>query len=136
MYQFSTGVDSQGWFRKWKERLLTEEDAAGRAIRAMGYLLQRGKFKSERRKALLSARRSFRNNLKRMNYAWFHSRNLPVGSGVVEVACKMVVKQRMCRSGMRWTSEGGQTILSLRTAIKSSRWDACWTEYQALSLAA
>ena len=132
----SATYDSQGWFRKWKERLLTEKDSAGKAIRAMGYLLQRGKLKGERRKALLSARRFFRNNQKRMNYAWFHSRGLPVGSGVVEAACKMVVKQWMCRSGMRWTSEGGQTILSLRTAIKSSRWDACWTEYQALRLAA
>lgn len=132
----SATYDSQGWFRKWKERLLTDKGAAGKAIRAMGYLLQRGKLKGQRRKALLSARRFFRNNQMRMNYAWFHSRNLPVGSGVVEAACKMVVKQRMCRSGMRWTSEGGQTILALRTAIKSSRWDDCWTEYQALRLAA
>lgn len=128
--------DSQGWFRKWKERLLIEQGAAGKALRAMNYLLHREKLKGERRKALLSARRFFRNNLKRMNYAWFHSRGLPVGSGVVEAACKSVVKARMCRSGMRWTSEGGQTILSLRTVIKSSRWDACWTEYQALRLAA
>lgn len=128
--------DSQGWFRKWKERLLNEKDAAAKAIRAMSYLLQRGKLRGQRRKALLSARRFFRNNLKRMNYAWFHARGLPVGSGVVEAACKSVVKARMCRSGMRWTSEGGQTILSLRTVIKSSRWEDCWTEYQALRLAA
>lgn len=111
--------DSQGWFRKWKERLLTEDGAAGKAIRAMDYLIQREKLKGDRRTQLLSARRFFRNNLDRMNYAWFHSRGLPVGSGVVEAACKSVVKARMCRSGMRWTREGGETILSLRTAVSS-----------------
>ena len=128
--------DSQGWFRKWKERLLTEKGAAGRVIRAMNYLLQREKLKGERRSQLWAARRFFRNNLDRMNYAWFHSRGLPVGSGVVEAACKSVVKARMCRSGMRWTKEGGETILSLRTVIKSSRWDACWRECQSIRLAA
>lgn len=128
--------ESQGWFRKWKERLLTEKGAAGKAIRAMSYLLQRRKPKGEKRKDLLSARRFFRNNLEKMNYAWFHSRGLPVGSGVVEAACKSVVKARMCRSGMRWTKEGGQTILSLRTVIKSSRWESSWNSYQALRLAA
>jgi hypothetical protein len=132
----SATYESQGWFRKWKERLLTENGAAAKIIRAMSYLLKRLKVKGEKRTHLLSARRFFRNNLERMNYAWFHRRSLPVGSGVVEAACKSVVKARMCRSGMRWSKEGGETILALRTVIKSSRWDACWEEYQALRLAA
>ncbi|MEO6095335.1 MAG: hypothetical protein ABIW76_06550 [Fibrobacteria bacterium] len=132
----SATYDSQGWFRKWKERLLIEDGAAGKAIRAMNYLLKRGNLKGEKRTQLLSARRFFRNNLTRLNYTWFHSRGLPVGSGVVEAACKSVVKARMCRSGMRWTHEGGQTILSLGTVIKSSRWDECWNEYQSRRLAA
>jgi len=128
--------DGQGWFRKWKEGLLTKPGAAKRALRSMGYLLKSRNLKGKRRADLLVATRFFRNNQRRMNYAWFHSRNLPVGSGVVEAACKSIVKARMCQSGMRWTKEGGQTILSLRTIIKSNRWDACWSEYQAIRLAA
>ena len=132
----SATYDSQGWFRKWKERLLTERGAAERVLRAMGYLLKTSKLKGERRKDLLAARRFFRNNVHRMKYSWFHDRGLPVGSGVVEAACKSVVKARMCRSGMRWTEGGGQTILSLRSLIKSDRWQECWDECQALRLAA
>jgi hypothetical protein len=128
--------DGQGWFRKWKEALLTEHGAAKRALRAMGYLLKSRNLKGKRRTDLHSAMRFFRNNLKRMNYAWYHHRNLPVGSGVVEAACKSIVKARMCQSGMRWTHEGGETILSLRTIVKSNRWDECWREYQSLRLAA
>lgn len=128
--------DGQGWFRKWKEALLKEKGGAKRAIRAMEYLLKSRDLRGKRRTDLLSARRFFQNNLKRMNYAYFHSRNLPVGSGVVEAACKSVVKARMCLSGMRWTKAGGETILSIRTVIKSNRWDDCWREYQAVRLAA
>jgi hypothetical protein len=132
----SATYDGQGWFRKNKEKLLTERGAAMKVLRAMSYLLKSKNPKGKRRTDLLAARRFFRNNLKRMNYAWFHSRGLPVGSGVVEAACKSVVKARMCRSGMRWTKEGGQTVLSLRSVIKSNRWEACWSEYQALRLVA
>jgi len=52
------------------------------------------------------------------------------GSGVIEAACKSVVKCRLCRSGMRWTRQGGQTNLTLRTLVKSERWDAFWTLYK------
>jgi hypothetical protein len=39
-----------------------------------------------------------------MNYAEYLSKNIPIGSGVIEAAaCKIIIKQRMCNSGMRWT---------------------------------
>ena len=38
-----------------------------------------------------------------MNYAVFAAMSLPIGSGVTEAACKTLVKQRLCGSGMQWT---------------------------------
>ena len=50
-----------------------------------------------------------------------------IGSGVTEAACKTLVKQRLCRSGMRWKEDGAQTILSLRALLLTpTRWDQCW----------
>jgi hypothetical protein len=44
-----------------------------------------------------------------------------------EAACKTLVKQRLCCSGMRWTPAGAQTILSLRALVKTDcRWDQFW----------
>jgi len=43
-----------------------------------------------------------KNNLNRMNYAAHINQNLSIGSGVTETACKTLVKQRLCGSGMRW----------------------------------
>ena len=54
-------------------------------------------------------------------------------SGPVEAAAKTLVKTRMCRSGMRWSRPGGRHVLSLRTYLKSGRWDAMWQRYKAVS---
>ncbi len=49
-----------------------------------------------------------------MHYSRHQSDNLPIGSGVTEAACKTLVKQRLCHSGMRWKEAGAQAVLSLR----------------------
>ena len=51
-------------------------------------------------------------------------RGLPIGSGVVEAACKTLVTERMKRSGMRWREAGGQAILTLRGWMQSGRFEA------------
>ena len=47
--------------------------------------------------------------------------HLPIGSGTVESACK-VVAARMKGSGMTWTLERAQHMLQLRASIMSSRY--------------
>ena len=51
---------------------------------------------------------------------------LPIGSGVVEAACKTVIGHRLKRAGMRWSVEGGQSVLNLRVLVLSHRWEAFW----------
>lgn len=52
--------------------------------------------------------------------------NLPIGSGVVEAACKTLVTERLNRSGMRWGRAGGQAVMTFRSAIQSERFDPSW----------
>jgi hypothetical protein len=51
---------------------------------------------------------------------------IPIGSGVVEAACKTLVAQRMKCSGMRWGENGGQAILTVRGWSQSERFDHAW----------
>ena len=44
-----------------------------------------------------------------------------LAAGVIEGACRHLVKDRMKRSGMRWTLEGAQAMLDLR-AMRQSSW--------------
>jgi hypothetical protein len=60
----------------------------------------------------------------RMEYASRVAVNEPIGSGVTEAACKVIVKQRLCGSGMKWTEEGAAVVLSLRAlSYTPERWN-------------
>ena len=61
-----------------------------------------------------------------MKYALAKEKHYPIGSGIVEAACKSLVGQRMKRSGMSWGHHGGQSILSLRAIVKSNRFERAW----------
>jgi len=61
-----------------------------------------------------------------MDYAGAALRGLPIGSGVVEAACKTLATQRLKRSGMRWRQDGGQAILTLRGWVQSHRFKHAW----------
>ena len=69
----------------------------------------------------------FVNHRNMMDYAAHSEQNLPIGSGVTEAACKTLVKQRLCCSGMRWKNKGAKVILSLRALVQSKgRWQQFW----------
>jgi hypothetical protein len=65
----------------------------------------------------------------RMDYASRVAVNEPIGSGVTEAACKVIVKQRLCGSGMKWSEGGAAVVLSLRTlSYTPERWDQFWSK--------
>lgn len=78
-----------------------------------------------RRKLLAKERTYFRNQRDRMDYARYQALGLPIGSGVVEAACKTLAAQRLKRSGMNW-GDGKQPILTIRSLQQSNRWERGW----------
>jgi hypothetical protein len=62
----------------------------------------------------------FSSQIARMNYAEFIKKNLPIGSGVTEAACKTVIKQKFCKSGMKWKDDGARAVLRLRCFVGDS----------------
>ncbi len=65
------------------------------------------------------------NNRQRMRYDEYLRNGYPIASGVIEGACRHLVKDRMERAGMHWTAEGAQAMLDLRSIHSSG----CWEEY-------
>lgn len=70
----------------------------------------------------------FRHNAERMRYPLFRAQGMHLGSGIAEAACKTVVSTRAKRSGMRWTPQGLDAILALRTAVLNGAFDLRWQE--------
>jgi hypothetical protein len=78
----------------------------------------------QKTKGLQEAIRYFAANREVMRYHEYLAAGYPIGSGVVEGACRHVVKDRMEGTGMRWTIEGARAVLDLRTMNLNDQWSA------------
>ena len=65
----------------------------------------------------------FIKNKKRMQYSYFKENDWPIGSGIIEAACKQLVQLRLKRNGMKWKKNGAHCVLKLRCMYLSGRWD-------------
>ncbi|MDN5931963.1 MAG: ISKra4 family transposase [Pseudonocardia sp.] len=50
----------------------------------------------------------------------------PIATGVIEGACRHLVKDRMDITGARWSSEGAEAVLKLRAVRTNGDFDAYW----------
>lgn len=109
-------------YEELKETLREDLGGVGKVIRKLGALAK----KHPKRKVLIRELAYFRKHRKLMRYAELKQAGLPIGSGVVEAACKSLVSQRLKLSGMRWGEQGAQAILTLRGWDQSDRFDDAW----------
>jgi hypothetical protein len=134
--------------RVWKlADVLFGDDTRGRWSwgRRMGKLLKKpnGPFRVLHAAAALKARRTLnggeaaeyrkaysylQTRTPWMQYAEYARLQLPLGSGIVEAACKTIYTQRLKLSGMRWTKVGAQVILNLRVALLSGVWETAYRQ--------
>ena len=68
----------------------------------------------------------FHNNHKRMQYMEFREDGFPIGSGMVESAAKQF-KARFTGPGMRWSRNGLQRLIPIRSAVLSDSFDYLWS---------
>ena len=68
--------------------------------------------------------RYFKRNAQAMDYARYLARGWPIASGVIEGACRHLVKDRCEASGMRWSQMGAEQVLSLRAVRINGDWAA------------
>ena len=67
----------------------------------------------------------FQENHRRMQYLELREDGFPIGSGMVESACKQF-RARLAGPGMRWSRAGLERLLPIRAAIMSQRFDELW----------
>jgi hypothetical protein len=77
-------------------------------------------------KTLLSVAAYFSKNRSYMRYDEYLSKGWPIASGPVEGACKNLIKDRMERSGMRWTPAMAEAVVKLRAIYLSGDFDSYW----------
>jgi hypothetical protein len=107
-----------------RERLLRilkgEAEGVIRGLRQMG--TKRG-LKGARLKTLRTVCNYLEKNVGRMRYDVYLSKGYPIASGVIEGACRHLVKDRMERAGMHWTMPGAQAMLDVRSVYVNGDWE-------------
>jgi len=66
----------------------------------------------------------FERNTAYMRYDQYLVHGWPIASGVIEGACRHLVKDRCELSGMRWTTTGVENLLRLRAVAENGDWEA------------
>jgi hypothetical protein len=111
-------------------RMLLEGKVGGviKGLKQMG--TQQG-LAGEKRRTLAKVVGYFERNREHMQYDQYLRAGYPIGSGVIEGACRHVIKDRMERAGMLWTLDGASALLRLRVVHTNGHWD----EYQEYRIA-
>lgn len=117
----------KSWLDKVLSDLKHKEDGAQQLLKKLDAKAKTGDADPAVEVAVEKARAYINRNMDRMEYALIAEHNLPIGSGVIEGACKHVVKRRSGVSGARWKRPGLQSVLALRSLwLSSSRWKQYW----------
>ncbi len=116
--------EAHQWVEKELRMLL--EGKVGYVIGGLRQMMTNRQLKGVGRKAVNEVVNYLTRNRQRMRYDDYLAKGYPIGSGVVEGACRHLVKDRLERAGMRWRPEGAQAMLDLRATYLNGEWDSFW----------
>jgi hypothetical protein len=99
------------------------EGKVRRAIGGIRQMVTKGGLSKHRQEKAEQYLNYFADRCEYMKYDEYLAAGYPIGSGVVEGACRHLVKDRMEQTGMRWRIAGAQAVLSLRAIYINEDWD-------------
>jgi hypothetical protein len=104
-------------------------------IASLRQMASRRKLPSKGRREIAIVCGYFQKHAHRMRYDEYLRQGYPIATGVIEGACRHLVKDRMERSGMRWRLSSAQAMLNVRAVFLSADWQAfhAWRRARDLS---
>jgi hypothetical protein len=119
-------LEAAAWLDEWVPRFKT-----GESEEILGALRALPTPTAEAACAKGTAIRYLGSRREQIRYAQFQKQGLPIGSGMVESAGKLVVEARLKGSGMSTPSRSGacrhlNPLLALRSRLCSGQWDQTW----------
>ena len=126
-YVFHTegSLEAEQWVRLRAQRIL--EGHVSQVVQGIRQTVTKLELTGNKGKTLSAVSNYLYRNRTRMRYDQYLAAGLPIASGPVEGACKNLIKDRMERSGMRWTEAMAEAIVKLRAIYLSGDLDQYWT---------
>ena len=116
----------QMWFNRMRHQL--RHGFGKRIIKELDWLSKSRHTSAETKPILSRVRDYLRKHLDHIRYRDFKKQGFPLGSGMVESACKWLIQQRFKGVGMRWSEDGFNHLLQLRLAWVNQRFDALFSD--------
>jgi hypothetical protein len=118
---FSAHSDRLRWFKRWRHAL---RHGQHRTVLAMlTSLVNTNLCSGKSLKTLIQVQAYFQRHHAHIRYQPFKQQQIPLGSGMVESACKWIIQQRFKGVGMHWSEGGLNHLLILRVAWANQRFD-------------
>lgn len=109
------------WLSTWRSGLKTEPvEVVLAAVKALPATSEEAKAARSKAVNYLSHRRQ------QIAYANFQKLGYPIGSGMVESGCKLVIEARLKGSGMHWAGKNVTPMVALRSILCSHQWREAW----------
>lgn len=117
-------IESIIWVKKYLTMIL--QGKIGYVIGAIRQMVTKRSFSKTQKKNVEKLLRYYEKRKSYMKYNEYLSKGYPIGSGVIEGACRSFVKDRMELAGMRWSEKGAESMLELRSIKVNGKWDEYW----------
>ena len=121
-------VESENWVAERALKILQGEATdVAHGLRQGATLHQ---LSSDKRKAVDKCADYLEKYAPMLEYDQYLSEGLPIATGVIEGACRHLIKDRMDRTGARWRLKRAEAVLRIRSLRSSGDFDAYWTFHQ------
>lgn len=117
----------QMWFSRLRHQL--RQGYVHRILKELRWLARSPRTATSTKAILKRVHDYFTTHQAHVQYHLFKKQDLPIGSGMVESACKWLITQRFKGVGMRWSEPGLNHLLSLRVAWVNQRFDSLFAQH-------
>ena len=116
----------QMWFERLRHQL--RHGYVHRILAELRWLSRSPNTAASTKTVLKRVHNYFEKHREHVQYRQFKQQGLPIGSGMIESACKWLIQQRFKGVSMRWSEPGLKHLLALRVAWVNQRFDALFSQ--------
>ena len=121
--------EAEEWVARRALKILQGEAAA--VATGMRQSAKLHKLRSAKRKAVKKCADYLEKYDALLDYDRFLKQGLPIATGVIEGACRHLIKDRMDLTGARWRLKRAEAVLRIRSLSSSGDLDSYWSFHQA-----
>jgi hypothetical protein len=119
---FHTHQEHQEAFAQDRLLRILHGEASG-VVKGLRRMATEHNLSGVKRKEITTVCNYFENNAHRMRYDEYLQAGYPIATGIIEGACRHIIKDRMEQGGMRWRLAGAESMLNVRAVSASSEWE-------------